>query len=80
MEIKDIRELDLDKVVNVLEEIVAIINSDELKNTKDLDGKLEVKSETKWVCEICGYVHYGDNPSEKCPVCGKGLKNFKKVE
>ena len=23
----------------------------------------------KWVCEICGYVHEGDNPPEQCPVC-----------
>lgn len=57
-----------------------LINSEELKNAKDLDGTPEIKSETKWGCEICGYVHYGDNPPEKCPVCGVGSENFKKVE
>ena len=24
---------------------------------------------TKFVCTICGYVHEGDTPPEKCPVC-----------
>ena len=32
----------------------------------------EAKSEgtgRKWVCPVCGYVHEGDTPPEKCPVC-----------
>ena len=24
----------------------------------------------KWVCPVCGYVHEGDMPPEKCPQCG----------
>ena len=32
----------------------------------------------KWVCPVCGYVHEGDTPPEKCPQCkvpgGKFLK------
>lgn len=24
----------------------------------------------EWVCPICGYVHIGETPPEKCPVCG----------
>ena len=23
----------------------------------------------KWVCPVCGYVHEGNEPPEKCPVC-----------
>ena len=23
----------------------------------------------KWVCPVCGYVHEGDVPPEKCPIC-----------
>ena len=80
MEIKDMGELDLDKAASVADEINVLINSEELKNAKNLEGVQEVKNETKWVCEICGYVHYGDNPPEKCPVCGVGPENFKKVE
>ena len=34
----------------------------------------------KWVCNVCGYVHEGDEAPEKCPVCHVGSENFKKVE
>lgn len=34
----------------------------------------------KYVCEICGYVHEGDNPPEKCPVCMLGSEHFVKAE
>ena len=34
----------------------------------------------KYVCQVCGYVHEGDNPPEKCPVCGVGADKFKAVE
>jgi len=27
----------------------------------------------KWRCGVCGYVHDGDNPPEKCPKCGAKL-------
>lgn len=30
----------------------------------------------KFVCQVCGYVHEGDNPPEKCPVCGVGPEKF----
>ena len=80
MEIKDMGELDLEKAATVAEEIETLINSDELKNAKNLEGAIEVKSETKWVCEICGRVHYGDNPPETCPLCGVPSKMFKKAE
>ena len=29
----------------------------------------EAKPMKKWVCPVCGYVHEGDTPPEKCPVC-----------
>jgi rubrerythrin len=34
----------------------------------------------KYVCSVCGYIHEGDNPPEKCPVCGVGPDKFKAVE
>ena len=34
----------------------------------------------KWVCSVCGYVHEGDNPPEKCPICGVGEDKFNKKE
>jgi len=30
----------------------------------------------KWVCPVCGYVHEGDAPPEKCPQCGAPAKKF----
>ena len=24
----------------------------------------------KWICTVCGYVHEGEQPPEKCPQCG----------
>ncbi|MGI5970954.1 MAG: NADH peroxidase [Oscillospiraceae bacterium] len=30
----------------------------------------------KWVCTVCGYVHEGDAPPEKCPVCGAPASKF----
>ncbi|MBE6395450.1 MAG: NADH peroxidase [Lentisphaerae bacterium] len=31
----------------------------------------------QWVCPACGYVHNGDMPPEKCPVCGVAGDKFK---
>ena len=31
----------------------------------------------KWVCTVCGYVHEGDTPPEKCPTCGVPAEKFK---
>ena len=30
----------------------------------------------KYVCPICGYVHEGDTPPEKCPICGVPGEKF----
>jgi hypothetical protein len=30
----------------------------------------------KWKCLICGYIHTGDEPPEKCPVCGAPKSQF----
>lgn len=34
----------------------------------------------KWICPVCGYVHEGDTPPEKCPQCGVPGAKFKKSE
>ena len=34
----------------------------------------------KWVCTVCGYVHEGEQPPEKCPICKQPAEKFKKVE
>ncbi len=30
----------------------------------------------KWVCSVCGYVHEGENPPEKCPQCQAPADKF----
>ncbi|MCL1834676.1 MAG: NADH peroxidase [Oscillospiraceae bacterium] len=30
----------------------------------------------KYVCSVCGYVHEGDAPPDKCPVCKAGASKF----
>lgn len=34
----------------------------------------------KWVCTVCGYVHEGDTPPEKCPQCQAPKEKFKKLD
>ena len=43
------------------------------------EGKGE-KAMAKWVCSVCGYVHEGEQPPEKCPVCGQPAEKFNKAE
>ena len=42
--------------------------------------KKEVKVMKKWVCSVCGYVHEGDTPPEKCPVCKQPSDKFNLVQ
>jgi rubredoxin/uncharacterized membrane protein len=34
----------------------------------------------KWRCTVCGYIHSGDEPPEKCPVCGADKSKFVLLE
>lgn len=34
----------------------------------------------KWVCSVCGYVHEGDQPPERCPVCKVPAEKFVKMD
>ena len=33
----------------------------------------------KWKCLVCGYIHEGDEPPEKCPVCGADASQFEEL-
>lgn len=78
MEIKDMGELDIAKAKDVASKIKDIINSSNESLYVDyIYDKNE--TETKWVCNICGYIHFGENPPERCPLCGVGSEYFKKV-
>ena len=34
----------------------------------------------KWICTVCGYVHEGDTPPEKCPQCKQPAEKFKELQ
>ena len=71
MEIKDMGELDLAKAEEVALEIEKLLDTPEFKEEIEIEvEENEVSSETKWVCPLCGYVHTGEEPPEKCPLCG----------
>lgn len=36
--------------------------------------------EKKWRCTVCGYIHTGDTPPEKCPVCKAPAEKFVEIE
>ena len=79
MEIKDMGELDLARAEEVAAEIESLVNSEEFKVLEAAKPQ-EEKSQTKWICTVCGYIHYGDTPPEKCPLCGVPKEMFKKQE
>lgn len=33
----------------------------------------------KFVCTVCGYIHEGDAPPEKCPICKVDASKFKEI-
>ena len=80
IKIVDMGELDLDKALEVANEIEELISSDELKKEDAKEEKEEKNKGTKWVCSVCGYVHYGDEAPEVCPLCGAPKSAFNKVE
>ena len=44
---------------------------------KDSDAK---PSTQRWQCTICGYIHTGSEPPQKCPVCGADRSKFVSLE
>ena len=76
MEIKDMGELDLQKAEQVAEEIARLTQTEEF-NTPAAEEP-QATSEIKWICTVCGYIHTGDTPPEKCPLCGVPRDRFQK--
>jgi len=33
----------------------------------------------KWRCRVCGYIHEGSEPPDKCPVCGADKSEFEEI-
>ena len=34
----------------------------------------------KWVCTVCGYMHVGDDPPERCPQCMAPQEKFNRID
>ena len=43
-------------------------------------GMFMTSGQKAWRCEVCGYIHYGDNPPDECPVCGAPASEFEAIE
>ncbi len=48
------------------------------KLLKELEGGTLLKKKEKvwWVCRKCGYIHYGEEPPERCPSCWHARNYF----
>ena len=63
----------------LLDSEIAVLCDDVDKKLKELPVLAdEVKKQ--WICTVCGYVHTGDAPPEKCPVCQQPASVFKLKE
>ena len=79
MVIKDMGDLDIDKATEVANEIEDLLNSEDLNIEKTKEDRQDNEG-TKWICPRCGYIHYGEEPPEKCPLCGAPGSVFIKEE
>jgi rubrerythrin/NAD-dependent dihydropyrimidine dehydrogenase PreA subunit len=61
--------------VDAARELLDLIPNNETNNNKK-----ENKTMAKWKCTVCGYIHEGDTPPEKCPVCKQPAEKFVKIE
>ena len=75
MEIKDMGTLDLNKAGQVADEIERLVHTEEFQPVLTFENE---GSAAKWVCSVCGYTHDGENPPEKCPLCGVPADRFSK--
>lgn len=78
MEIKDMGELDLSKAAQVAEEIEGLVQSEAYLPLPKEAAAESAQSETTWICTVCGYVHHGETPPEKCPLCGMPANVFRR--
>ena len=69
MKITDMGQLDLEKAEAVAAEIEGLLGSEEFNVPAEPEAPAE-GGQIKWVCPLCGYIHEGPTPPDKCPLCG----------
>ena len=72
MTITDMGEFSEDDARKIADDISKLLS--ELPVPEDPNA-----GKTRWICTVCGYVHTGDEPPEKCPACGQPASVFKKM-
>jgi rubredoxin/uncharacterized membrane protein len=49
-------------------------------SAKSVSSNLREGEMKQWKCLVCGYIHTGPEPPDKCPVCGADKSQFEAVE
>lgn len=76
MVITDMGELDIKKAEEVASEIESLLTTEAFLAIPEAETA-DDESNIKWICPLCGYEHRGENPPEKCPLCGVPGSAFK---
>jgi flavodoxin len=76
MVITDMGELDVARAAEVANEIGALLETEEFQMEEEAVAAFS--EQPTWVCKVCGHVHNGENPPEKCPLCGVPSEFFQK--
>jgi rubrerythrin/uncharacterized membrane protein len=42
--------------------------------------QVQVQSDRRWRCSVCGYIHQADQPPDKCPLCGADKSLFVEID
>ena len=68
-------------VMNVYQPVMPPLEDLPLHREVDILDPDQAKNEqaTAWRCQVCGHVHYGDEPPEECPYCFFPKTAFKEV-
>jgi len=66
-------------VVEPVEPVASVVA--EIKETAATEtAAVEAVTVKRWRCSVCGYIHTGDQPPEKCPVCDAPKKMFLEID
>jgi rubrerythrin len=49
--------------------------NDPASETEEMEEKPSV-----WRCKECGFIHYGSEPPEFCPICGQPASRFEPIK
>ncbi len=66
----------IDFMTEVAEKIMELVPKNE-ENKNNRKGEVTMAN---WRCEVCGYIHSGDQPPAQCPACKQPADKFVKLE